>query len=100
MAEIILCPSCDGHGWTTDAFTADKEACGWCNTGGYVYAEAGGVQRAIPDADYPALAPQLEVLEAARMREMGYTGEAKPPWEQKIREGTRGGVHPDERDDD
>lgn len=96
--KIVRCISCDGYGWHEDDFTGDVEDCTWCNGTGYLYSDDNGVQRQIPHADYGKVADQLEQLERDRMREMGYTGEAKPPWEQNIRRGTKGGLHPDERD--
>jgi len=98
MTDIIRCMSCDGYGWHTDEFTGETEECDWCGGTGYVYQSADGVQTRIPAEDYGKVAAQLEQLEQERMHELGYTGEAKPPWEQDIRKGTKGGVHPDERD--
>ncbi len=98
MSKIVRCISCEGYGWTTDDFTGETEDCAWCNRTGYVYQDADGTQRPIPDSDYAAVADQLEALEQQRLREIGYTGEAKPPWEQNIRRGTRGGQHPDDRE--
>lgn len=99
MTKIVRCISCDGYGWTADDFTGEAEDCAWCGRTGYVYADADGTQRRIPDADYPGVAAQLEALERDRLRELGYTGEAKRPWEQHIRRGTRGGQHPNARED-
>lgn len=99
MTEIVRCPSCEGYGWYTDEFSGETGDCEWCGGIGYVYRSEQGVQRRIPPEDYGRVADTLERLEEERMRELGYTGEAKPPWEQDIRKGTRGGVHPDERDD-
>lgn len=96
--RIVRCPSCDGHGWAEDDFTGEREGCAWCDESGYMYENADGVQRQIPHADYGAVADELERLERDRMRELGYQGEAKPPWQQEVRRGTRGGQHPDERD--
>ena len=79
---IILCPSCEGYGW----FESDQSTCDWCERMGYVYQHADGSQSAIPNADYPRVADQLEALEHERMRKLGYTGVAKPPWEQAIRQ--------------
>jgi hypothetical protein len=45
-----------------------------------------GIDRRIPIGDYEAVSSRLEQLETERLREMGYTGEAKRPWEQKIRQ--------------
>jgi hypothetical protein len=84
MAEtIVRCVSCDGYGWMDD----DGEArdCDWCGGVGYVYRDASGADRPIPPADFGAVGERLEQLEVERLREMGYTGEAKKPWEQAIR---------------
>lgn len=97
--DIVRCPSCDGYGWHTDEFTGETDDCAWCGGIGYVYQSADGVQRPLSAQEATAAAAALEQLEAARMRELGYTGKAKPPWEQGVRKGTRGGIHPDERDD-
>lgn len=97
--NIIRCPSCEGFGWTEDDFSGEAEDCAWCGRTGYVYQSADGVQRRIPDADFDTVRGQLERLEAERMRELGYTGEARPPWDQDVRRGTRGGQHPSERDE-
>lgn len=100
MTDLVRCPSCDGYGWHEDDFSGEVADCAWCGGVGYVYQQADGVQRRIPQADYAQVADELEALEKERMRELGYTGAAKPPWEQDVRRGTRGGVHPAERDDD
>lgn len=82
--QIVRCVSCDGYGWLSDE---DGEAeCDWCSGIGYVYRGAAGVDQPIPIAELPALGEQLEALEIARLREMGYSGEAKKPWEQAIRQ--------------
>lgn len=96
--NIIRCLSCDGYGWYDDDLTGETTDCTWCWGVGYVYEDENKVQKSIPGEDYGKVADQLEQLEQQRMRELGYKGEAKPPWEQDIRKGTRGGVHPDERD--
>jgi DnaJ-class molecular chaperone len=80
---LVRCPSCDGYGWLDDE--EGSEECGWCAGAGYVYRDASGVDRAIPPADYGRVAAQLEALEQERLREMGYSGEAKKPWEQAVR---------------
>jgi hypothetical protein len=72
--------------------------CDWCGGVGYVYRDSLGVDTRIPAHEWGQLADQLEQLEAERMREMGYTGNAKKPWEQDIREGTKGGENPYERE--
>jgi hypothetical protein len=99
MTTPIRCPSCDGYGWHDDEFTGEAADCAWCGGIGYVYQHPNGVQQPIPESDYARVSDQLEALEQQRMRDLGYDGEAKPPWEQAIRKGTRGGVHPSERDD-
>ncbi len=85
MNLIARCPSCDGYGWTKDEITGATGDCDWCGGAGYVYRDAKGVDRAIPEVDYPLVAAELERLEQERMREMGYSGGAKKPWEQSIR---------------
>ena len=50
--------------------------------------------RAIPPADYAAVAEELERLEEERLRELGYQGGAKRPWRQAIRKGTQLGRDP------
>lgn len=96
---IARCASCDGYGWVADeADPFDDEPaaepsatgpatseCRWCGGIGYVLQDARGVARRIPEADLPALAEALEVLELARLREIGYTGAAKDPRLQAIR---------------
>jgi len=84
---IIRCVSCDGYGWFEDMFTGEVEDCEWCNGVGYVYRDAKDVDHHIPEADYGKVAAQLEQLETERMRDLGYQGEAKKPWEQAIRQG-------------
>ena len=85
MAEIVRCVSCDGYGWFEE-LGGEVFDCDWCGGVGYVYRDKNDVDHKIPEADFPAVAERLEQLEAARMREMGYTGEAKKPWEQAIRQ--------------
>ncbi|MEZ4668102.1 MAG: hypothetical protein R3E39_09310 [Anaerolineae bacterium] len=82
---IIPCPSCEGFGWFEDD-DAVAQDCEWCGGIGYVYRDENGLDRRIPPADYEAVAGQLEQLETERLRAMGYTGQAKKPWEQKIRQ--------------
>lgn len=77
--EIVRCPSCDGYAWVT-ADDGSAEDCDWCGGVGYVYREAGDLQRRIPPADYGRVADVLERLETERLREIGYTGAAKRPW--------------------
>jgi hypothetical protein len=86
MMEIVRCESCDGYGWVSD-LDAGEGDCDWCKGIGYVYRDARGVDRAIPPADLPALAERLEALELERLREIGYSGQAKKPWEQAVRQG-------------
>lgn len=89
---VIRCVACDGYGWlAADSLDTDDETdggdveCAWCGGIGYVYRAEGGVDRRIPPADLDVLTAMLEALEVARLREMGYTGEAKQPWRQQIR---------------
>jgi hypothetical protein len=81
--QIVRCVSCEGYGWFEDDGAVMD--CDWCGGVGYVYRDASGVDRKIPEADYGAVADVLERLDAERLREMGYTGEAKKPWEQAVR---------------
>jgi hypothetical protein len=74
--EIVRCPSCDGYAWV-EAEDGTAEDCDWCGGVGYVYREADDVQRRIPEADYGRVAAALERLEIERLREIGYTGQAK-----------------------
>lgn len=92
--EIVRCIACEGYGWVLDDFTGENEDCEWCGGVGYVYRDAQGVDAPIPRADWHALHDQLEALERERLREMGYSGQAKKPWEQDIRRGTQGGINP------
>lgn len=85
MVEIVECVSCEGFGWFEDEDSQSQD-CDWCGGIGYTYRDANGVDRRIPMSDYEAVATQLEQLETERLRAMGYTGEAKKPWEQKIRQ--------------
>ncbi len=82
--QIVRCVSCDGYGWFEE-FDAVSD-CDWCGGAGYVYRDASNVDRKIPEDDYGKVADQLEKLETERMREMGYSGAAKKPWEQAIRQ--------------
>lgn len=103
MDDLIItrCPSCEGYGWFQDDFTGESEDCDWCGGIGYVYRDAAGVDRKIPVADLRKadISAQLEALETQRLREMGYTGQAKKPWQQDIRRGTQGGEDPYAADD-
>ena len=82
VETIIRCPSCDGYGWMDD--DGEVRDCDWCGGVGYVYHED-GADRPIPATDFAAVGARLEQLEVERLREMGYSGEAKKPWEQAIR---------------
>jgi hypothetical protein len=96
--NIVRCISCDGYGWLDDEFTGETVECDWCAGVGYVYQDAQGVDHRIPPTDYAIVAAQLEALEVARLREIGYTGDAKKPWEQAVRRDTQGGVNPYEQE--
>ena len=85
MKNITQCVSCDGYGWFEDEFTHEPEDCDWCNGVGYVYRDANGVDSKIPESDYGKVADKLENLEEKRLQDMGYTGTAKHPDEQPIR---------------
>jgi hypothetical protein len=82
--QITRCPSCDGYAWMEDD---DGQAmdCDWCAGVGYVYRDPNQVDHHIPEADYGVVADQLERLETERLREIGYTGQAKKPWQQAAR---------------
>ena len=82
--QIVRCVSCDGYGWLSDE--EDESECDWCRGIGYVYRNPNGVDQPIPQADLPALSDQLEALEIQRLREIGYSGTAKKPWEQAVRQ--------------
>jgi hypothetical protein len=89
MNETILrCPSCEGYGWLEDD-DGNAQDCDWCGGVGYVYRDAAGPHRRIPDTDYPQVAETLERLETERLRELGYSGGAKKPWEQAVRKDTK-----------
>lgn len=100
MREIVRCVACDGFGWLEDEDTGQAEDCDWCAGVGYVYRDAQGVDTRIPPEDDAAVAETLEALEAERLRELGYTGTAKRPWEQAVRgenaRRMRGGTASDE----
>lgn len=98
MLTPTLCPSCEGIGWFEDEISGVVADCDWCGGVGYVYRDAHGIDSRIPAHEWGQLAAQLETLEQERLREMGYTGSAKKPWEQDIRDGTRGGQNPYEGD--
>jgi len=82
--NIVRCVSCDGYGWVEDD-DGQVSDCDWCGGIGYVYRDSNGVDRRIPESDYPAIANMLERLEQERMRELGYTGTSKHPNEQDVR---------------
>jgi hypothetical protein len=84
--QIMRCASCDGYGWISDDLTGETGDCDWCGGTGYVYRDSAGVDHRIPEAQYGRVAEVLERLEAERLREMGYTGEAKHPDAQAIRQ--------------
>lgn len=83
--QIVRCISCEGYGWFEDEFTGEAVDCDWCGGTGYVYRDERGVDRRIPEADYGKVADHLEQLEAERLRQMGYSGQARHPDEQPIR---------------
>ena len=88
------------HAWVEDEFSAETEACDWCDGIGYIYRNDEGIEQIIPREDLKnaEISARLETLEQERLREMGYSGEAKKPWEQDIRKGTQGGLNPYEED--
>ncbi len=86
--QIVRCISCDGYSWYTDDLSGEHADCDWCGGNGYVYRDADGVDHRIPESDYDAVADILEKLELERMRELGYQGQAKKPWEQAVRRDT------------
>lgn len=94
--KIVRCPSCDGYGWNEDDFTGEEEDCTWCAGIGYVYRDDSQVDHKIPKNDLAKrdISETLEALDNQRMREIGYSGEAKKPWQQDIRKGTKGGINP------
>lgn len=94
--QITRCPSCEGYGWVEDDFSGETEECDWCNGVGYIYRNDEGIDQKIPrdDLKKKEISEKLEALEQERLREMGYSGEAKKPWEQNIRKGTQGGLNP------
>lgn len=94
--QIVRCISCEGYGWFESGLDGDTEDCDWCGGVGYVYRDEAGVDQQIPRSDYGKVADQLEALDQERMRDMGYQGTAKKPWQQDIRKGTKGGEYPGE----
>lgn len=91
--EIVRCAACDGYGWVDDdendgesgAKSAGTLECVWCVGVGYVMRGDDGIDRPIPASELGRYTAELEALERERLREMGYTGEAKHPNEQPIR---------------
>ncbi len=96
---ITRCASCDGFGWFEADLSGVTEECDWCGGAGYVYHEAGR-DSVIPKADYAAAADELEALELERLRELGYQGVAKKPWQQRIRKDTQLGRNPYSKTDE
>ncbi len=92
-ASIVRCASCDGFGWFDDDFGGESADCDWCAGVGYVY-RLDGRDAAIPKADFEAVAEELERLELERLRELGYQGAARKPWQQRIRKDTQLGRNP------
>ena len=92
--KIARCASCDGFGWFEDEFSGETEDCDWCAGLGYVYRDAEGRDLRIPKSDFEQLAEELEDLEVERLRELGYSGEAKKPWQQRIRKDSKLGRDP------
>lgn len=84
--KITRCPSCGGYAWLEDD-DGNAVDCDWCGGVGYVYRDENGIDHRIPEADYGQVADVLEKLETERLREMGYSGTAKKPWEQAVRKG-------------
>ncbi len=97
---IVRCASCDGYGWFEDGIEGGAEDCDWCRGLGYVYRDAAYGDSPIPAADFGKLSDELERLEAERMRELGYQGEAQKPWRQAIRANTALGEDPYASDKD
>ncbi len=92
--QIIRCISCNGFGSVEDDFTGEQEECDWCLGVGYVYRNQQDVDSPIPKGDYTKVSDELEKLETERMRELGYQGNAKKPWQQDIRKDTKLGEDP------
>ena len=95
---IVRCVSCDGFGWFEQGTQTTE--CDWCGGIGYVYRQPSGLDQRIPSHDYERIADQLETLEQQRLRELGYQGQARQPWQQAVRKGTSGGENPYASDDD
>ncbi len=83
--RIVRCVSCEGYGWFENEEDSGTVDCDWCGGAGYVYRDERDIDHKIPEVDYGKVADTLEKLEIERLREMGYTGEAKKPWEQAVR---------------
>jgi hypothetical protein len=88
---IVRCISCDGYGWfkgDDDEPEQDQPAvdCDWCGGIGYVYRDADGLDHRIPPGDFGLISDELERLEKQRMHELGYSGDAVHPRDQKIRQ--------------
>jgi hypothetical protein len=92
--KIVRCISCEGFGWFEDDFTSEAEDCDWCGGVGYVYQNDDKTDSPIPKADFEKVADELEQLEIKRLRELGYQGQAKKPWEQDFRQGKQLGQNP------
>ena len=92
--KIVRCVSCDGFGWFEDEFSGQAENCDWCAGVGYVYRDELDRDAPIPKADFDAAAAELERLEVERLREMGYQGRARKPWQQAVRKGSQLGQDP------
>lgn len=93
VPRIIRCVSCEGFGWFDDDFGGESAECDWCAGVGYVY-QHDGRDAPIPKADFEAVAEELERLERERLRELGYQGAARKPWQQQIRKNTQLGRNP------
>jgi hypothetical protein len=83
--QIVRCVSCDGYGWVSD-FDSGEDECEWCSGIGYVYRTTDGVDQIISREQLPAVSEELERLELERLREIGYSGQSKKPWEQAVRQ--------------
>ena len=92
--RIVRCASCEGFGWFEDDFSGEAEDCDWCGGAGYVYRDDAGRDTPISKADYASVADELEQLELERLRELGYQGAARKPWQQAIRKDTNLGQDP------
>ncbi len=99
IETLVRCVSCEGYGWFTNEVSGETEDCDWCDGVGYVYRNAKGVDRRVPPEEYGQVADRLEKLEIQRMRDLGYRGQPKPPWEQNIRHNTQLGERKPPQDD-